>query len=262
MPAFYAHYKFGQEVEALLPDDLQDLVRQHQDLYDIGLHGPDILFFYHPLRRHEVGKQGLTIHHEKGKVFFEQAAETIHASRDQEAMLAYAFGAVCHLALDAACHPFIHRYEKQSGISHHEIEKELEKYLLNGEGADPFQFDFGEHLSARMSCAKAIAPFYDLTPAQVMYCLESFIWYSRLFFTKNKWTRAALFGGMRLIGHYKKLHGFIANRKDNQLCAISNHYLAQQLEENTVVAAAMIEDFDNYCQTSSPLSAWFDRSFS
>ena len=262
MPAFYAHYSFGQKVEALLPDDLMSLVEKNRNLYEIGLHGPDILFFYHPLRRHSVGKQGVAIHHEKGSVFFEKAAKTIHEAGDREEMMAYAVGAVCHLALDAACHPFIERYVKQSGISHHEIEKELEKYLMYRDGLDPFHFRFEKYAATEMTCAKAIAPFYDLTPVQIKQCLESFVWYSRQFFTSDRLKRAVYFAGMRIVGCYGEVRGFFANKRDNELCAISSRYLEQQLEENVPVAVSMIEDFDRFCQTGSPLSAWFDRSFS
>ena len=45
MPAFYAHYKFGQMVKEQLPAKYQRLLEDYQDLYEIGLHGPDILFF-------------------------------------------------------------------------------------------------------------------------------------------------------------------------------------------------------------------------
>ena len=54
MPAFYAHYKFGQMVKNKLPAKYQRLLEDYQDLYEIGLHGPDILFFYHPIIRHPI----------------------------------------------------------------------------------------------------------------------------------------------------------------------------------------------------------------
>ncbi len=263
MPTFYAHYKFGQEVKASLPDNLREIVEAHQSLYDIGLHGPDILFFYHPLRRHRIGKQGIAIHHEKGSVFFENAAKKIVNQSEPAAMLAYTFGCVCHLALDAGCHPFINQYEKQSGISHHEIEKELEKSLLRQDGFDPFHYYHSEdRLINAMILARVIAPLYDATPAQIYHCVESFKWYLRLFFSTAKWKRTAIFTGMRMSGTYKSTRGFFTNRKDNDLCAISNRYLEQQMVEQVPVAEAMIEEFNEYCHDGSPLSEWFDRTFS
>ena len=61
MPAFYAHYKFGQMVKNKLPAKYQRLLEDYQDLYEIGLHGPDILFFYHPIIRHPITQIGVAV---------------------------------------------------------------------------------------------------------------------------------------------------------------------------------------------------------
>ena len=45
MPTTYAHYRFGKEVTEALPRGLQNTIEYHRDLYDIGLHGPDIREF-------------------------------------------------------------------------------------------------------------------------------------------------------------------------------------------------------------------------
>ena len=46
MPTTYAHYKFGKEVMSALPRPLQNAIENNRELFDIGLHGPDILFYY------------------------------------------------------------------------------------------------------------------------------------------------------------------------------------------------------------------------
>ena len=46
MPTTYAHDLFGKEVYKKLPSDMKALIRRYGDLYRIGLHGPDILFYY------------------------------------------------------------------------------------------------------------------------------------------------------------------------------------------------------------------------
>ena len=45
MPSTYAHFCFGREVLAALPQEMQSLLWPEQNLFSIGLHGPDILFF-------------------------------------------------------------------------------------------------------------------------------------------------------------------------------------------------------------------------
>ena len=58
MPTTYAHDLFGKEVYKRLPSDMKALIRRHGDLYRIGLHGPDILFYYMVSKNPEIPSQG------------------------------------------------------------------------------------------------------------------------------------------------------------------------------------------------------------
>lgn len=70
MPSTYAHYLFGQEVYRELPAQLQTIIDHHRSLYHIGLHGPDILFYYHPMIPLPANRLGYRIHHKSGSRFF------------------------------------------------------------------------------------------------------------------------------------------------------------------------------------------------
>ena len=75
MPAAYAHYVFGQKVLRELPRDLQERIKDYLPLYHIGLHGPDILFYYEPLHANEVNQLGTKMHNENADAFFERAKQ-------------------------------------------------------------------------------------------------------------------------------------------------------------------------------------------
>ena len=45
MPTTYAHDLFGKKIYAKLPAEIQKVIRRNTNLYRIGLHGPDILFY-------------------------------------------------------------------------------------------------------------------------------------------------------------------------------------------------------------------------
>ncbi len=62
MPSTYAHYRFGKEVLERLDPDLRSVIEAHRELYDIGLHGPDILFYYDALHRNPVSQIGFSMH--------------------------------------------------------------------------------------------------------------------------------------------------------------------------------------------------------
>ena len=49
MPSTYAHQHFGNLVFDKLPEKLQEEIAPYRGLYNIGLQGPDIFFYYKPL---------------------------------------------------------------------------------------------------------------------------------------------------------------------------------------------------------------------
>ena len=53
MPTTYAHYTFGQEVLKNLDGEIKKIIDKNIDLYNIGLHGPDILFYHKPLKSNQ-----------------------------------------------------------------------------------------------------------------------------------------------------------------------------------------------------------------
>ena len=70
MPTTYAHYKFGKEVISALPRPLQTSVEQNRELFDMGLHGPDLLFYYRPAMKNTVNTQGYELHDKMADIFF------------------------------------------------------------------------------------------------------------------------------------------------------------------------------------------------
>ena len=107
MPTTYAHDLFGKEVYKRLPSDMKALIRRHGDLYRIGLHGPDILFYY-MVSKNPVTQFGIEMHHEKARAFFEEGMRQVRRN-DDEALLAYLLGFGCHYILDSACHPYVNK---------------------------------------------------------------------------------------------------------------------------------------------------------
>ena len=81
MPTTYAHDLFGKEVYKRLPSDMKALIRRHGDLYRIGLHGPDILFYY-MVSKNPVTQFGIEMHHEKQEPFLKKGC-----GRSEEMMM-------------------------------------------------------------------------------------------------------------------------------------------------------------------------------
>ncbi len=73
MPTTYAHYKFGKEVTGALPRPLLSSIENHRELFDIGVHGPDLLFYYKALIKNPVYSQGSALNDKMVDVFFRHA---------------------------------------------------------------------------------------------------------------------------------------------------------------------------------------------
>ena len=62
MPAGYAHRRFGEDVMRALPEGAFPEIAAETSCFALGLHGPDLLFYYHPLFRNRIAKYGNYLH--------------------------------------------------------------------------------------------------------------------------------------------------------------------------------------------------------
>ena len=69
MPSTYAHRRFGADVLQQLPAVLQDQIGKNRALFDVGLHGPDLLFYYHAAKSNPVSALGNAMHEQPGRIF-------------------------------------------------------------------------------------------------------------------------------------------------------------------------------------------------
>ena len=198
MPSTYAHRRFGTNVLEHLPDELRAQLEQNRELYDIGLHGPDLLFYYHAAKSNPVGALGNAMHEEPGRAFFDRARRVVHCEADRDAALAYALGFVCHFALDSTCHPYVEQFTRESGVTHCEIETEFDNMLLRRDGYDPLKFFTASHIHPSEQNAKAIAPFYEGISEQVaLDSLKGMISVHRLLQASNPVKRWVVLTGIR-----------------------------------------------------------------
>ena len=69
MPSTYAHRRFGADVLVQLPRELREKITPYRPLYDMGLHGPDLMFYYRALQSNPVNRLGNAMHEQPGRVF-------------------------------------------------------------------------------------------------------------------------------------------------------------------------------------------------
>ena len=261
MPSTYAHRRFGADVFAALPAAVQAKILPYRELYDLGLLGPDLLFYYHAVRSTPVSCLGNAMHEEPGRVFFDRARRVVHCEADRDAALAYALGFVCHFALDSTCHPYVEQFTRESGVTHCEIETEFDNMLLRRDGHDPLKFFTASHIHPSEKNAGIIAPFYEgISEQTALEALKGMISVHRLLQASNPVKRWVVLTGMKVVGKYDMLHGLVANPQPNPKCVKSGKQLEALYAKALPLAETLILEFMAKLDTDEPLDKAYDHT--
>ena len=262
MPSTYAHRRFGAEVLEQLPDALQKRIAPYRELYDIGLHGPDLLFYYHAVRSNPVSRLGNAMHDQPGTVFFERARRVIRTAADRDAALAYGLGFLCHFALDSTCHPYVEQYVRERGVSHCEIETEFDNRLMREDGKDPLHFFTASHIHPGMERAKVIAPFYQgVTILQIYDSMKGMLAVHRLLQVSSPLKRWVVLNGMKAVGKYEGMHGLVANPEPNPACEESCRELEVCYQQAVPFAKRLIVEYCRDLESDAPLEKAYEHTF-
>ena len=262
MPAVYAHYLFGKKVYKALPEAEKKMVRQGKDAFLIGLHGPDLLFYYRPFGKNRINQQGTRMHRELAAGFFEKGKEEYEKDHDP-VLRAYLYGFLCHFILDSECHPYVESYIEKSGVQHLEIEEEFEKKLMRMDGKDPFSYPLARLVPVDIATADAIWPFYDnISRKTVMQSLRDLRLIKQIFTAPGAVKYKMVNTGLKLSGHYADMKGLMNQRRDNPKCEESNEELMRRFDEAADLAARMIISLDESIWSRKELDERFDRTFS
>ena len=263
MPTTYAHYKFGKEVISALPRPLQGAIENHRELFDIGLHGPDLLFYYKALVKNPVSDQGNELHEKQADEFFRHAVEVIENAKDPAAARAYIYGFICHFALDSECHGYIEKMIQVSGIGHTEIEMEFDRLLLTEDYINPVRYLATGHIHPTMENAEVITPFFDgLSVETVKKALKSMIFYHKLMRAPNPKKRKMLFAGMKVMKKYDALHGIVMSEQPNPACEKYCRILKGLYAGAVPLAAGLIIQYQKVLFEGAQLPSRFNRNFS
>ena len=262
MPSTYAHRRFGADVLTQLPKDLRAKIMAYRPLYDMGLHGPDLLFYYKALQSNPVNRLGNAMHEQPGRVFFTRAEGVVNASRNKNAALAYALGFICHFALDSTCHPYVEQYVRESGVSHCEIETEFDNALMREDGLDPMTFFTAGHIRPNREFAKIVAPFYeDITVNETYEAMRGMVTVHHLLQASNPAKRWVVLTAMKAAGKWEFMHGLVANPQPNPACDTSSAQLEALYQSAIPLAVRLIEEYADALNTGAPLDAAYDHTF-
>lgn len=243
MPTTYTHYRFGEEVRGLVNERAAKAIDAYPGLFHIGLHGPDLLFYYNALGKNSINQQGVKLHTLPGSFFFRHAAEVIRNHSGEEAYLSYTYGFLCHFALDVGCHGYIGEQIKATGITHSEIEAELDRELMVMDGLDPVRHRVTGHLKATKEHAEVIREFFRaVDTGKIQKCIRDMILILNLLVAPSRLKRRLILFSMKRAGH-PELGKLIINYEKNPECDASTARLLELYEQSKPVAAGLIDHF-------------------
>lgn len=160
MPALYAHHRFGLNTLAVLPSSVQTVIQKHRSFFDMGLQGPDFLFYCHPLSKASTAKYASWLHMQPGWKLFDYSVQAYRQSPSEKAF-AYLCGMVGHYALDAFCHPYVDKCAGEGLCSHSALEAELDRACLVADGVEkPHTHDLSRYLTLKAADCEIFASLY------------------------------------------------------------------------------------------------------
>ncbi len=261
MPTTYAHYCFGNEVLELLDGNIKEIINENITLFNIGLHGPDILFYYKPLKANDISRTGHLLHGMNADLFFENARKVIQSCPDYDGAAAYIAGFICHFMLDSQCHPFIRQKEREN-LSHSTIETEFDRLFMLKSNLNPVTFRPTSHIAANSRSARVISWFFDgVSEKDVYKALKSMKFYLDFLVSTNRAKRALITAGIRMSGNYDSMSGLVMSFEPVKECIEINDALYRLYIEAVEPASMLIAEYYRDMDTEKELSQRFKRNF-
>ena len=261
MPTTYAHWAFGRECIELMPKDMQRIVNEHRDIFNIGVHGPDI--FFYDLLHSDVTKYGSGMHFIPAKEFFSKCKEVLlsHKKNEREEMLSYVLGFLSHFTLDSTVHGYVDRKKEVSKISHNYIESQWDRHVMELDNRKPNLVDRAESLKPNKNIAKAISYFF---PFDEKVILRTCRWQRFIVYMTNAITplKQNIFQKiLHKIGKPDYADLFIGFEEDN-ICKDSNLRLDKLENKALKQYSKLLKNFLNYIDDKEKLIKYFDHDFS
>ena len=262
MPTTYAHWRFGDKCIRMLPDDLQNIILNNRAIFDYGVHGPDIFFYYNCLKYNEVNRYGSAMHDIPYKDTLAQIKENFKKTENKDMALSYLLGFTCHFTLDSYCHGFIEKVDETMPYSHGKIESQFDRYLLIKDGFNPVTKSVTDMFHPDEKMAKVISGLFNKFDEDIIYkTLKDQKLYLNLLKDNSDIKRFFLTTAMDIakVPSFKDL--LITKENVEELKPINirlNKYFDMALKHYPVLADSLI----GYLSDKNELNTYFKHNFS
>ena len=246
----------------MLPDDLQNIILNNRAIFDYGVHGPDIFFYYNCLKHNEVNRYGSAMHDIPYKDTLAQIKENFKKTENKDMALSYLLGFTCHFTLDSYCHGFIEKVDETMPYSHGKIESQFDRYLLIKDGFNPVTKSVTDMFHPDKKMAKVISGLFNKFDEDIIYkTLKDQKLYLNLLKDNSDIKRFFLTTAMDIakVPSFKDL--LITKENVEELKPINirlNKYFDMALKHYPVLADSLI----GYLSDKNELNTYFKHNFS
>lgn len=260
MSATYAHYRFGAAMLQRMPADVCRTAKRHRRLYDVGLHGPDLFFFYKPLFSTKIGRLGNKFHRQTGREFFLRVCRNLRLEPSEEGQ-AYLYGVLCHYALDAHVHPLVEKYSWEGIASHTRVETEFDRFLLEKDGKNPpYGMRLTKHMVLTDPECEIVSRFYPGTEgAHIRECLKGMVNIRKALELPEGIVRTAVIKTMS--AGSETFRDMVMQAQPDPVCEPLNQPLLERYEQAAKVFPEMLLQLGAHLAYNAPLGEEFAPIF-
>ena len=262
MPGLTAHYYFGQEVLQKLPQKIRAFIELNKPAFNLGLQGPDLLFYYKPfVPRNKISSIGVRIHNEPASLFFEDAIERIKKTRDDTA-LSYLMGFACHFVLDSSLHGDISHIAPEIR-DHFLLEAEMDRQIIKKYYSDePHTYKRYNLVKTNIKSSKSLKIIYPgLTVKQLGKCMKSFVFYMKLLYCKNDSKRTLLILTEKTIHMAGYFTSMMVRKEQSERFYEAAKELCARMEDILKDGVSAVLNIDSCTQGEAVLLELFNKNF-
>ena len=252
MPSIYTHEAFGKAVLKHLPEEMQEIIYEYPNQFQIGLQGPDILFFHKPFKKDRINTTGINMHSQSMLQWLIPATRVIFNKGKDNPEYSYYLGFICHYLLDSKCHPYINEMVDEIKFNHIELETEFDRFLLNKNGHDALKYPVYKLVPKDLGTALGISALYKQYPGinttSIYRSLKDMYFYKMILFCPSRNRRRLIERVCKAFGIYSMAQGHIMHTRINSKSSITNpvllHMVREQIPEAVDILTKINEYFD------------------
>lgn len=263
MPTTYTHDAFGKETYLKMPVQWKNMIKKHKKLYLIGLHGPDIFFYYRPyqMKNNSVVTFGHELHKKEVRSFFEEGI-ALYKRTQSEAVMTYLLGFCCHYILDSCCHPYVFAYQKKTGLAHGEIETNLDRFYMERDHKNPFTYKPASSICSDDETAAVIQQVFPVfSHRQIQRSLKGMKLYCGITVTTSETKRKLFHKALKLVGADREIGCRIIEKEPNPETFTSTKDLEQLYNQALEEIIPAMENLYDAMTGEDSLSQRFNRNF-